>query len=131
MKAQVKKRSGYQKKLEPKAEKGVLVGYNYDRDFTHKIFMPEARRVTYRREVIFEETRSCYESNDNLDYSRIDEYMIEIEAGDTPIVNHRPNPNSAMGRIQWESKTRHRRNQPVWAQRSKTPMMTVTAVLAH
>ena len=28
MKAQEKKRSGYQKKLEPRADKGVLVGYN-------------------------------------------------------------------------------------------------------
>jgi len=54
--------------------------------------MPETRRVTYTREVISDETRSYYESNDNLDYSKIDGYMIEFGSGDAPIVNHGSEP---------------------------------------
>lgn len=56
VKAQEKKRSGYQKKLEPRASKGILVGY--ERAFTYRIFEPKSHKIVITRDVIFDENKT-------------------------------------------------------------------------
>lgn len=53
MKVQEKKRSGYQKKLEPRSTKMILVGY--ERDFTYRLYEPSTEKVIISREVSFDE----------------------------------------------------------------------------
>lgn len=56
VKEQEKKRSGYQRKLEPRAKCMMLVGY--ERDFTYRLYEPEKNLVIISREVIFDETKT-------------------------------------------------------------------------
>lgn len=53
MKQQEKRRSGYQKKLEPRSVRMILIGY--ERDFTYRLFNPEDESIVLTREVIFDE----------------------------------------------------------------------------
>lgn len=58
-KAQEKKRSGYQKKLDPRAVKGVLIGY--ERDYTYRAFDPATNKVIVTREAKVDESRTIDE----------------------------------------------------------------------
>lgn len=56
VKAQEKKRSGYQKKLDARGFKGILVGY--ERAFTYRIFDPKTSKIVISRDVVFDETKT-------------------------------------------------------------------------
>lgn len=53
MKVQEEKRSGYQRKLDPRSQKLMLVGY--DRDYTYRVFDPDTKKVIISRDVDFDE----------------------------------------------------------------------------
>lgn len=53
MKAQEKKRSGYQKKLEARSTKLRLVGY--ERDYTYRLYNPASNKIEISRGVLFNE----------------------------------------------------------------------------
>lgn len=82
MKAQEKKRSGYQKKLEPRSNKMIFVGY--DRDYTYRLYDPESRKIFITREVIFDEGKMP-ELNGSADYSCIEEVTVPDDCNDEAI----------------------------------------------
>jgi len=67
VKTQMKKRSGYQGKLEARANRGMLLGY--DRDFSYKLFLLDEKKTILSRKVSFDETRSAY--NSKIDISAL------------------------------------------------------------
>lgn len=64
-KTQTKKRSGYQPKLEFRAVRGMLVGY--EKDFSYRIFCPEDGKLILTKDVVFDEDKSY--DNTAQDYS--------------------------------------------------------------
>jgi len=58
VKTQTKKRSGYQQKLEERAQKGALLGY--DRDYTYRVYLLEERKIILSRDIAFDETKFPY-----------------------------------------------------------------------
>jgi len=62
VKTLIKKRSGYQPKLEPRAQRGMMVGY--ERDFSYRIFVPEEKKIIISRDVKFDEGKCLYEAQD-------------------------------------------------------------------
>lgn len=74
-KAQEKKRSGYQQKLESRGVEAVLVGY--ERDFTYRLYLPSTGKVILARDVIFDETKSITGiANDEL--GNLDAYLDSL-----------------------------------------------------
>lgn len=73
MKMQEKKRSGYQRKLDPRSVKLILVGY--ERDYTYRLFEPKSKKVIISREVMFDEKKLPEAANRNIDYSSIKEFI--------------------------------------------------------
>lgn len=57
LKVQEKKRSGYQRKLDPRAVSMIMVGY--DKDFTYRLYNPDTGKVIISRDVHFDEVGSC------------------------------------------------------------------------
>lgn len=78
LKAQEKKRSGYQRKLDSRAIQVVFVGY--DRDFTYKVYNEQTGKATIARDVVFAENRSYY--SEKQDYSQIDKVMGQFPSSD-------------------------------------------------
>lgn len=76
MKLQEKKRSGYQKKLEPRSTAMVMVGY--DRDFTYRLFEPQSGKVFLSREVVFDESESQNSSMETCEYKELESVMSEL-----------------------------------------------------
>lgn len=60
VKQQDKKRSGYQKKLEPRSKPLLLTGY--DKDFTYRLFDHETNKIIITREAYFDESRTINEA---------------------------------------------------------------------
>lgn len=92
MKLQHKKRSGYQKKLEPRAKKVVLVGY--EKDQTYRVYDPETGKVLVTREINIDEEKSfdfnnAKKDNDDL-YISLDELIGFWEANDYLDEQHDP-----------------------------------------
>lgn len=96
MKAQEKKRSGYQRKLEPRAQAFIMVGY--ERDFTYRVYDPSTDKVIVSREVLFDETktlRNCKREDDTstvlvyLDklISNVDDHVISQDTVDDHVVS--------------------------------------------
>lgn len=66
-KQQAKKRSGYQKKLEARGKKTILVGYEHD--YTYRVFDPENKSIIVTRDVEIDERMSIEggQASSNLD----------------------------------------------------------------
>lgn len=79
MKVQEKKRSGYQRKLDPRAAKLVLVGY--DRDFTYRLYEPSTGKVIITREVVFDEGKMPSVSQEPVSYQNIEQFC-DIDASE-------------------------------------------------
>lgn len=75
-----KKRSGYQKKLEPRSQKFIFVGY--EQDHTYRLYDPNSNQVYRSREVIFDEKR-FNEMIDPLKYKNIDSFIANL-----PLASH-------------------------------------------
>lgn len=67
VKTQTKKRSGYQKKVEERSKRAVMVGY--EDNYTYRIFDPQENKVIATRDVIFDESRTFYEVQSREDGS--------------------------------------------------------------
>lgn len=81
MKLQEKKRSGYQKKLEARAKKMILVGY--DKDFTYRVYDPEEDKIVKSREVVIDETKTYVETNNDITYKNIDFWLPPVDEDDS------------------------------------------------
>ena len=70
MKLQEKKRSGYQKKLDPRAKQTLLVGY--ERDYTYRVYDPESNKIIKTREISVDETKTLKLVETGPTYEHID-----------------------------------------------------------
>lgn len=89
VKMQEKKRSGYQRKLEPRAMTTISVGY--EKDFTYKCFNPVDKKFIVTREVIFDESKSYeWSGKEEHTYVSLDTFISNertIESDDNMPVN--------------------------------------------
>lgn len=81
MKIQEKKRSGYQKKLEPRAVKMIMVGYAAT-DFTYRLFDPVSNKVVISREVSFDENKLWEFTHEKNPYSQLELLIDATPVGD-------------------------------------------------
>lgn len=84
-KTQTKKRSGYQKKLEERATKGILVGYELDH--TYRIYNLSDNKIIITRDIEFDEHQSAHT---DATYDIIDEFIIN-NGNKNPIENAEAN----------------------------------------
>lgn len=68
-----KKRSGWQRKLEPRGKKVVFIGY--DHDFTYRFYDPSTNDVTVSREVYFDESKFFEFDKNSSSYLAIDDWL--------------------------------------------------------
>lgn len=74
MKVQEKKRSGYQKKSDPRAKRTILMGYG-DRDSTYRVYDPDAKSVILTREVVFDENKTIDFTDGKESYDKLQEWL--------------------------------------------------------
>lgn len=85
MKMQEKKRSGYQKKLEPRAKKTILVGY--DRDYTYRVYDPLDDKIIITRDVNIDETLSIKLNDTEPTYEEINILLSNINDNTVEVDN--------------------------------------------
>lgn len=76
VKQQEKKRSGYQRKLEARGKKGILVGF--DRDFTYRVYDPVNNTVVVTRDVDIDESLSYYDEPRATSYDNLTNVINEL-----------------------------------------------------
>lgn len=83
VKAQEKKRSGYQSKLEPRANKCILVGF--EKDYTYKCFNPVDKKMMVTRDVHFDEMKPfdwLKDKKHESDYSQLTSFIMNLSSDD-------------------------------------------------
>lgn len=79
VKTQTKKRSGYQKKLESRAIKGILVGF--EENYTYRVYVPESNSIIMSRDVALDECKSFYETEAGQ-LSQLDDFIESLASDD-------------------------------------------------
>lgn len=74
-KTQIKKRSGYQVKVETRAVKGIHVGY--EADFTYRFFDPAQKKIIVTLNVQFDEANDYYTNEQT--YNDLDQVIADDE----------------------------------------------------
>ena len=83
MKAQEKKRSGYQRKLDPRGVKTILVGF--ERDYTYRLYEPTSNKVIIARDVSLDESQTLEAGETQEEYefiSKCIDDLPDVESGD-------------------------------------------------
>lgn len=76
MKLQEKKRSGYQKKLEPRSQEMLFVGY--ERDYTYRLYDPKTNKITITREVQFDERVTLQSiTSEGISYDSVELFITD------------------------------------------------------
>lgn len=75
VKAQHKKRSGYQKKLEKQGIRVILCGN--ERNYTYQVFEPTTGKIIISRDVIFDENKPHSSEGEKLD--KIDHFLGTLD----------------------------------------------------
>lgn len=70
-----KKRSGWQRKLDPRSKRMIFVGY--EQNFTYRLYDPEADSVIVSREVYFDEHKK-FDFEKQTSYLALDNFFQEI-----------------------------------------------------
>lgn len=65
VKTQTKKTSGYQPKVEERATKGILVGY--EQDYTYRILDMESNKIICTRDVVFDEIKAPDQTDESYE----------------------------------------------------------------
>jgi len=81
VKTQTKKRSGYRPKLEARAVKGMMLGY--DRDYSYKVFILEEKKIIFSRDIAFDETKSAFDKPEDVSNLFFDEAFDSDDSEDT------------------------------------------------